>query len=186
VTLRVIFGDQQAGPKFRMGYVRFAERVGIAAVTTLQQAARTIVTRGRADMRAAGNFGSARWQQGLHAEPQIDADHGRMQVQVWHDVPYFRVFQKGAVIKGKPLLWIPLSFAGVPKGLLARNYPGGLFRVDRAGKSPLLLSRRDGKPKYFGRKSVRIPKKFHILEIGREVARGLRAMYRANFNATKR
>jgi hypothetical protein len=68
------------------------------------------------------------------------------------------VFQEGRVIHGKPLLWIPLSFSDAV-GIRARDY-GPLFRVDRSGKSPLLLSPKDGEPKYSGHEQITIPKKF--------------------------
>jgi hypothetical protein len=58
--------------------------------------------------------------------------------------------------------------------------------VNRKGKAPLLLSARDKKPKYFGKLSVRIPKKFHILEIGREVARKLKEFYRVRMSRGKK
>jgi len=71
-----------------------------------------------------------------------------------------QAFEEGATIHGRPLLWVPLSFAKV--NTRARRFSGGLFRVDRPGKHPLLLSRRDKKPKYVGLESVRLRKRFDI------------------------
>lgn len=98
-------------------------------------------------------------------------------------VPYWTVFQFGKVIQGRPLLWIPLSFATDAQGVMARDYPGPLFRVDRAGKAPLLMTNvgKRAEAKYFGKESVRIPKKFHLIEICTRIGRGLAEMYRGQF-----
>jgi hypothetical protein len=92
------------------------------------------------------------------------------------------VFEEGRIIRGNPLLWIPLSFADDAQGVMARDYPGQLFRIDRAGKSPLLMASGGpggkAQPKYFGRESVTIPKKWHLREIAKQVSRRLGEFYR--------
>jgi hypothetical protein len=124
----------------------------------------SIVEKGRADIASAGQFGQ-RWTQGLTSETTNEGD-ARTVITIREAVPYWRVFQDGAIIQGKPLLWIPLSFATEAHGVSAKDYPGRLFRVDRkSGGAPLLLSADDGEPKYSGHESVRIPKKFHLMEI---------------------
>ena len=82
-----------------------------------------------------------------------------------------------ATIFGKPLLWIPLSFsiAGQLK-VRAKDYPGRLFRVDRSGKAPLLLD--ENGPQYFGKASVRIPKKWRLRQIVKQAARDMSRFYR--------
>jgi hypothetical protein len=180
--LRIKFFGDQLGPKFRRNRTRDGENVLTAARQTARDAAEEFLTRGRRDIRGAGNFGS-RWTEGLTAP--ITEGGGRIVINARHAVPYFMVFQRGKRIRGKPMLWIPLSFAGIAKGLRARDYPGGLFRVNRKGKAPLLLSVRDRKPKYFGKSAVTIPKKFHVLEIGRDVGRKLREFYRKNMRTLK-
>lgn len=82
------------------------------------------------------------------------------------------VHQTGRLIRGRPMLWIPLSFAEDAQGVRARDFPGGLFRVDRKkGGAPLLLSIKDRQPKYFGKTQVYVPKRFRVIEIIRETAR---------------
>src|SRR5690606_32298809 len=104
------------------GMRRAADRVGVAAAHAVRSAQQEILSQGRANMRAAGNFGSSRWQQGLRADVQIEPPD-TLALNVWHEVPYFNVFQFGAVIKGKPLLWIPLPWhADMLKGVRARDY----------------------------------------------------------------
>jgi len=184
VTLRIIFDDKQTGRKFKFGTQRFAVTAGRAAARSMQELRRLFLREGRADIRAGGNFGR-RWTQGLHAD--IEPGDDELLLQIYHDVPYFRIFEYGGVIKGRPLLWIPLSFAKLPAGQTgAAGYPGGLFRVDRkSGGAPLLLSVRDGKPKFFGKRSVTMPKKFHIREIARNLSYQLRDIYRRFFNAER-
>src|SRR5690606_16192623 len=112
----------------------------------------------------------------------------RIHVMVRHAVPYWRVFEFGATIHGKPLLWIPLSFATDAQGKNARDYPGRLFRVDRAGKAPLLMTRRRGQEaeaKYFGKESVTIPRKFRLREIIRGVAKMTPTIYRRAFRRAR-
>lgn len=142
-----------------------------------KEMATEIEEKGRRDIAAGGNFKSSRWQEGFKAKVWfvgIDPE-----IRVTSKVPYFMIFEKGGTIKGKPLLWIPLSFAKDAQGVSAKDFPDRLFRVDRKnGGNPLLLSVADKKPKYVGLKSVRIPKKFHIVDIVRGVARTAQEKFR--------
>jgi hypothetical protein len=179
MPLQFQFQGQPLGPQLRHGLERAQARIRQTIELTLREASSIILQRGRADI-AAGIRATTRWTHGLHADVTIGRTLSTISIS--HDVPYWTIFQRGGVIKGKPLLWIPLPFAGDALGVRARDFPGGLFRVDRkSGGAPLLLSRADARPKYFGKASVTIPKKFHIFEIVREVARNLRAIYSKHF-----
>lgn len=180
-SLKIVFNDQQAGPALQ----RKARGNKSLLARSLTQAARDaaveILDLGRADMKAAGNFGSLRWQQGLHAD--VIPKQGAItnpRIRVFHDQgAKFGIFEFGGVIHGKPMLWIPLSYTGIK--IRAREYGRryGLFRVIRKrDRLPLLLSMRDRKPKYFGKESVRIPRKFHIRDITAKVANRMTTFYR--------
>lgn len=182
MAIRITFGDTQAGRKFKRGIKRQSDRVREATRGTAHEMARLILERGRRDIARAGNFGS-RWIEGFKAV--VNEGGGFTRIRVTHDVPYWTVFQTGKKIDGKPLLWIPLSFADDAIGLRARDYPGPLFRVDREGKAPLLLTT-GGEPKYFGKESIRIPKKFHLLEIAAEVSRRAGDIYKKHFKRAGR
>lgn len=175
MVIRVVYqnGDQ-LGRKFKNRTQRFGERQIKAAQQAARDAASEIVTRGRADMKKAGDFGSERWQTGLKAKTSFQS-RSDITVRITHDVPYWVVFEEGRVIKGKPLLWIPLNFAKDAQGISAKDYPEPLFRVDRQGKAPLLLS--DSGPKYFGKEKVTIPKKFHLRQIAAEVSRKMQQYF---------
>lgn len=152
---------------------KIARAVGAAAT----QLGETIVQKGRADISSAGKFGPRWTTSGLTYD--ITGSGNVRTINIREAVPYWRVFQYGAVIQGKPLLWIPLSFATEAQGVRARDFPGRLFRVDRkSGGAPLLLSADDGEPKYHGQESVRIPKKFHLIEIARAEAKTYGELYR--------
>lgn len=178
MTLRIFMDGAQAGQKLEHGLLIAQQRITRTVATTASEASGEVLRRGRADIASAGRFGR-RWHVGLHAD--VRQEQVGTSISVFHDVQYFSVFETGKTIRGKPLLWIPLSFARDAQGVLARNYPGGLFRVDRTGKASLLLSRSTKEPKYFAKESVVIPKKFHIREIARDVANKLRAIYSKHF-----
>jgi hypothetical protein len=180
-TLQIEFDAKAAGPALRHGTQIAQDRIQRSLASTANEAAATILRLGRANISAAGKFGT-RWTQGLHADVLINPVVSS--IQVWHEVPYFMIFERGGIIQGKPLLWIPLSFASDAQGKRARDFPGGLFRVDRkSGGAPLLLSIRDKQPKYFGKTSVNIPQKFHIRDIARKVGNSLRDIYSKFFRS---
>lgn len=92
-------------------------------------------------------------------------------------VPYWSVFQYGKQIVPKNktgLLWIPLP--GVD-----RNERGDFFQISRKG-NPILFKKEGGgiRPLRVGKESVYIPKKFHLVEITRDVANSLGRLYRVS------
>jgi len=176
MVLRIVYQDgDQLGRKLKNRVGRFSERQIKAAQQAARDAANELLTRGRADIARAGNFRSDRWQQGLQARTSFQS-RSDITIRLTHSVPYWVVFEEGRVIRGKPLLWIPLEFAADAKGVMARDYPSPLFRVDRQGKAPLLFS--DDGPKYFGKEQVTIPKKFHLRQIAAEVSRKMGTFFR--------
>ncbi len=179
-VIRTYVDSDRIAPLFERVVTKNAARVRDAARGAAQDVADEIEAKGRADIAGAGKFGS-RWTEGLNAT--VSEGGGNIRINVTEDVPYWRVFEFGATIHGKPMLWIPLSFAADAKGVYARDYSKPLFRVDRkGGKAPLLMT--PGKPaqaKYFGKESVTIPKKFHIIEIAKTAAKQLKDFYTTRF-----
>lgn len=128
---------------------------------------------GRASIAAAGF--SSRWQQGLQGKvfPNSGVDPAGF---VFHKIGYAGVFQEGAQIAGKPLLWLPTSEA--PQGergraMSARQYArrvGPLVSVNRPGKPPMLFPKerkgqrnRVARPLYIGIPTVNIRKRFDVV-----------------------
>src|SRR5262245_29033546 len=99
----------------------------------MQKAQKAILEQGRQDIQEAGNFGS-RWTEGLTAD--IDEQDKSVTLTVRHSVPYWKVFQTGKTIRGKPLLWIPLP--GVDP-----NEQGDFFQTSKKGN--LILFKKEGK-----------------------------------------
>lgn len=166
----------QLGPKFKTQVKNFTKKQVTAIQTAANHAAQEIETLGRANIRAGGDFSSARWQEGFRAKVSF-ASSVNITIRITHAVRYWKVFEEGRTIRGKPLLWIPLSFsqAGQLK-VRARDFPGKLFRVDRPGRAPLLMN--EAGPQYFGKTSVRIPRKWHLRDIVRRTARRMSTFYR--------
>lgn len=106
---------------------------------------------------------------------------GNYRLSVTDSHPWFWVHERGALIQGNPLLWLPLSGSGVPRNTYARNYPGRLFRVDRKSGPPILMDASDKSAKYVGLPEVTVKKKFHIEEIIADVASKMTSYYRQHF-----
>jgi hypothetical protein len=166
--------------------------VATAAVQALRDVAAVAVQEGRQDIAAAGSgFTHAKWLSGLQyksvdyqtqgGEPSLEA-----RAIIFHTYGIAGVFESGATIHGKPLLWLPTD-AG-----LARL--GGVRRPSRSRKKltfatvkgvPMAFDvadkARDRKPLYIGVPQVTIPKKFHIVDIVRKNAAKLGAAFVKEF-----
>ena len=91
-------------------------------------------------------------------------------VTVKHSIPFAEIFEEGGGVKGRPLLWIPISTEKDAVGIRARKFNLPLFQITSKRCTPLLITPK-GKPKYFGVRSVTEPKLFHIRQIADNEAR---------------
>lgn len=179
MTFSIRFQGDTMAVKFRAAMNKNYSLIARATTGAARQSAEEIKRRGKADIASAGKFGK-RWLEGLRAD--VTPRSGALvnaRIDVTHTVPYSGVFEFGSVIRGKPLLWIPLSYTNIR--IRARDWArrfGGLFYVKRRGKRPLLLSIKDHKPKFFGISRVTIRKRFHIRQICRDVMRQFPSRYR--------
>ena len=165
--LGIIYDGKTAGETLRRNMTSNSAKSQAAMRGTAQDVSQEILQRGRTDIQQAGRYGS-RWTQGLQAQV-TSTGGGDFKIEVTHSLPYFSFYLKGGVIKGNPLLWLPFSFAGLEKGQTPRDLTGTLFRVDRRSGDPILVSKVDRQPKFLGKTSVTIPKKFHTIEIIRQI-----------------
>jgi hypothetical protein len=170
-TVRVYFQDERIGSKFRRSTFRQGERVRESIRLAAQDASDEMVEKGNQNIAGAGNFGS-RWQT---LQAPVTEGGGNIRISLTHPIPYFMVHQKGATIRGKPLLWIPLPGAPVfPRGrgntFFARSRKGNLLLFGKRGKEII--------PLRVAKKSVKIPKRFRVIEIAREVANNIAEFYR--------
>jgi hypothetical protein len=177
--IRLVFNGKAIGEKLKSRAASFSEKQTKAIQAAANRAADELETAGRESIRAGGNFGSARWQDGLQAKVSFESRND-IRIRLTHTVFYWRVFEYGARIYGKPLLWIPLSFGQAKTA--ARDFPGRLFRVDRKnGKAPLLMNEQG--PQYVGKESVTIPRKWRLRETTRQVAKKMGTYFKEAMRA---
>src|SRR6476660_1481334 len=123
---------------------RGIERPMARAATAAVRDAGDIAKRGGRSSIAVAGF-SHKWQNALRVNiypPQ--GESLRPAAFVFHKIRYAGVFEEGAVIGGKPLLWLPLSNVPIRRGRPIRPAEyvrslGPLVSVQRPGSPPLLL-----------------------------------------------
>jgi hypothetical protein len=147
-----------------------------AAVGALVQVANDAVAEGRKQIAASGRFAAPRrtiriqdtWLTGLKARMRDAKEGGQPSLQakalVFHSIGLAGIFEFGATILGKKLLWIPINPRAPPAGRSGKSFVSATIRG-----TPVLFDasdpRRDRKPLYIGVPTIRIPKKWRILEI---------------------
>jgi hypothetical protein len=138
-----------------------------AAQGAVKDAAAEAVKQGRAQIAAAGF--SARWQRGLQSK-FLPGDPDKPARLIFHRVGFMSVFERGATISGKPLLWLPIE-ENLPASVHSpRQYGGKLVSATIGGK-PFLFSPDDYKKALFvGVKQVKIRKRFALLDLFKSVA----------------
>ena len=157
--------------------------VATAAVAALRETAANAVQEGRQNIAGAGKFGPS-WQQGLQYRTVDAVEGGEPSLQakaiIFHRMGIAGVFEHGATIEGKPLLWLPTDPGAPPASRSGKRLVSATVR----GRPMLFDARdraRDRKPLYIGVPSVRIPKKWRIIEIVKERAKELGALFIKNF-----
>jgi hypothetical protein len=160
--------------------------VATAAVEALQDVAGQAVQEGRANIAGAGHF-TGKWQSGLQFRLQ-DADAGgepslQAKALIFHSYGLASVFEFGATIEGKPLLWIPTTPGAKSAGRSGKKLVSATVRG-----TPMLFDANDKdrkrKPLYIGVKSVHIPKKFNIVNIIKQNAQRLAEAFLKHFKDT--
>lgn len=174
-VLRITFNAAKAAARLNIVVNSELRKFKAAVRNTMIQGGAEIWTRVDKDIRRAGKF-SDRWPAAFTVANTFQGFDAHMRVGFNNSIPYAHVHEFGATIRGKPLLWIPLSFGNAPNigpgstRARARDYPyGKLFRVERPGKNPLLFSK-DG-PQYVGVRQVTLRSRFHIRAIVANVVR---------------
>lgn len=123
--------------------------VAKAATAAIKEAGAEAVELGRASIAGApGRFGRG-WQKALRfkAFPGAGKVSANAAGIIYLKSRYGGVFEDGATIRGKPVLWLPLR--NVPKNIgrkkltpaLFKAQVGPLFLVSRPGRNPLLVAR---------------------------------------------
>jgi Family of unknown function (DUF6441) len=167
LRFKVIVVDQSAWLKMARGKQL---SVATAAVAALRETAADAVQEGRQNIAASSpRFKLAtKWQTGLQYRTKDTTVGGAPSLQanatIFHKYGFAGVFEHGATIHGKPLLWIPTT----PGAPTPRASGKKLTSATVRGK-PMLFDAEDRdrhrKPLYIGVKSVDIPKMWRITEI---------------------
>jgi hypothetical protein len=128
-------------------FISMADPMAAAATAAITEVGMLAKTGGRASIAAAGF--STRWQNAYRLT--IYPKRGKLSIDaaayLKHNIPYSLVFEQGAVIRGRPMLFIPLSTT--PRKLGTRRLTpklyqreiGPLFTIKRLGKPPLLAAK---------------------------------------------
>jgi hypothetical protein len=165
-------------------YIRDKQRpVASAAVAALRETATDAVEEGRQNIAGAGRFGPA-WQQGLQRKISHATDRGEPSLQasaiIFHKIGLAGVFEGGAVIEGKPLLWIPTNPGDPPASRSGVKLTSAMLHGQ-----PVLFDANDRdrhrKPLYVGVPAVRIPKMWRITEIVKEHAAHIGELFIKHF-----
>jgi len=160
--------------------------VATAAVAALRDVAASSVQEGRSNIAGSGRF-TGGWVSRLQYRTQGAAEGGEPSLQakaiVFHSIGLAGVFEHGATIAGRPLLWIPTRRGAPPasrsgKKLTSATVRGRPMLFDADDKD------RQRKPLYIGVPSVRIPKKWRITEIVKENVAKIAEAFIRNFKDT--
>lgn len=131
------------------------ERMATAATEAMREVGELAQAAGRASIKAAGGRFGRGWPNALRLEvfPKSQVSLGPTAF-IWHKIPYAGVFERGAVIQGKPIMWVPLK--NVPSTIGGRKLTPDQYRV-RIG--PLrYVKPPNGPPLLVGRIASRTPR----------------------------
>ena len=174
---------------------RALEKPIAKAATAAMKETGDIAKRGGRSSIAAAGF-SRKWQNALRVNIYPPRGESiRPAAFIFHKIRYAGVFEEGAVIAGKPLLWLPLSDVPVRRGrpMLPSEYArsvGPLVSVQRPGRPSLLFAKHQPKrrrrraaeslgrkPLYIGLSAVEIAKRFDVRGAAVLAANQLPALY---------
>lgn len=158
--------------------------VAEAAVAALREVAAVSVQEGRADIAAAGPNFRGNWSEGLQYRSFDTTDDAggpslKARAVIFHRYGIAAVFEYGATIHGRPLLWIPVT-----RGTPPINKSGKKLTFATVNGTPLAFDANDRdrhrKPLYHGAKQAVIPRKFHIRDIVKKNWEKLGALFYLN------
>src|SRR5262245_32829333 len=170
-------------------------RVSGSAVGALVQVTNDAVAEGRKQIGSSGRFSdnlrrtisaTDTWQSGLKSRMRDAREGGEPSLKakglVFHTIGLAGIFEHGATIEGKPMLWIPLDPRARPAGRSGKKLTSATVRG-----TPMLFDANDRdrhrKPLYIGVPSIRIPKKWRIIEIVKQHVAKFSALFAMRFKS---
>ena len=173
--MKFVFSQQESA--FDRLIEEVESRMDAAEAGAVQDVADLAVQQGRANIASAGF--PARWQAALQSKFYANKDTGNPAALIFDTIPFAGVFERGATIAGRPLLWLPLE-RNLPAGIKSpRQYGGKLVSVNVAGKPPLLFDAGNRKlgPLFVGVSQVTIRKRFDLYRIFAQAAARMGEFY---------
>lgn len=146
-----------------------------AKAGAVQDVAELAVREGTANVAGAG-FSGRQHEVGSRF---FENKGGDPAATIFFSMPFAGVFERGARIGGRPLLWLPIE-KNLPAGIRSpRAYGGRLVSVNVRGKPPLLFdaAKRELGPLFVGVRQVNIRKRFDLRRIFARAAERLGAFY---------
>lgn len=155
-----------------------------AALAAFEDASKLLQAKGRDNIRSAGF--SSHFQSGWTTK--VFPNDGDPAVYGHHKRSFANVFERGAVVRGKPLLWLPLP--KTPKFIGGKRTTASLWarvvgplrsvRIHSGGK-PLLVGKLPGGqesvPLFVGVRAAKIGKRLDITRVGEAVADAIPALF---------
>ncbi|TIN41402.1 MAG: hypothetical protein E5Y10_22945 [Mesorhizobium sp.] len=140
------FRYQRKEGEFALAMAAIKDPIAFAGTAAISEAGDIVKRQGRQDIAAAGF--SKRWQNALRVNvyPRRKLSMNAAAL-IFHNIRYAGIFEEGAVISGKPRLWLPLPSAPKRAGrqkmtpALYVKTIGPLFSIERPGKPPLLAGK---------------------------------------------
>ena len=152
-----------------------ARQIDEARAGAVQDAAKLAVAEGQANVASAGFAGRERTVKSRFFKNK----GGDPAALVFFSMPFVGVFERGATISGRPLLWLPIK-KNLPAGVRSpRKYGRRLVSVNIAGKPPLLFDAANRKlgPLFFGTPSATIKKRLDLRRIFARAAERMQEFY---------
>jgi hypothetical protein len=158
---------------------KLREKVAKAVAASEQEVAENSVELGRRNIASAGHFGP-NWQRDLQF--RMSGKDLNTRATVFHKSALAGIFESGATIAGKPLLWIPTTPGAPPikrsgKRLIFAIVAGHHLAFDKDDRD------RRRRPLYIGVPTVHIRKLWHITEIVKDEIAKFPAVFDKHFES---
>ncbi len=163
-----------------------SEPIASAATGAMRDAAEIIKRDARAEMRGAGM--SSRFTNAFRTDayPKGGKQSINAAAHAFHKIRYAGVFEEGATVHGKPMLWLPIT-RNLPEKISPRKFiqrGGTLVSMKSKSGLPLLGAPigDDGRlvPVYVGKLAVTIGKKFSVAGVMARTADKIESLYAQN------
>lgn len=176
---------QSKSGEFSQSVTSIQEPIAAAATGAMRDAAEIIKRDVRSEMKSGGM--STRFTNAFRADAYPKGGQSiNAAAHAYSKIPFAGVFEEGASISGKPLLWLPIE-ANLPRGTTIRSFRqgGGRLVTIRRKSGPPLLGAPIGDngrlvPVFVGVPRVDVEKKFSVARVMQSTANKIESLYAKN------